>query len=522
MSLEEVSSPALFERDPSALPVAESLRRSSRVVVAAQVASQVLSVVTLAILYRVLGRDIFGLMAMVLAVLNLVRILVTSGLDIAAIQQAELSDRQVSALFWLNQALGLTMTVLMVIGAPLVVWFYGEPIFWLTVAMAGTAWAWVLGIQHLALLQRRLRLGTVACIRLAALAVGAGGAITAALAGWGIWALVIQQYLELAMLTVLAWVMEPWRPRLDVRGSGVGRLVRVGGHCTLSNLMFGTINNVDKMLVGSMLGASASGLYSQAFSLMQKPVTVLLTPLTSVMLPGLSRAANDRDEYRRLLLVFVRGLGLVMLPIGIGLSVVAPEAMLVLGGPQFAAGGPILAVLALSILVQGFYTAMGSVLVSAGHADRLSRWSTINAVVMCTSYFVGIHVGKWLGDPVMGVTWAYTLTLAVVVCPMYFGFTLRTVGVGYADCMRQVRMSLPAAVGMGVAVWSCRWVVRTYLGWPALALLAVEVPLGVLVYAALAWRDVRWLLHGGLRARVEGTAAVPAAEGKETGGDGHN
>ena len=75
--------------------------------IAAQAASQLVSLVVLAALYRRLGPDPYGLLGMVLPVLLLGRILIASGLDVAAIQQADLSHRQASALFWLNQGLGL-------------------------------------------------------------------------------------------------------------------------------------------------------------------------------------------------------------------------------------------------------------------------------------------------------------------------------------------------------------------------------------------------------------------------------
>ena len=43
----------------------------------------------------------------------------------------------------------------------------------------------------------------------------------------------------------------------------------------------------------------------------------------------------------------------------------------VLGGEKWADAGPILSVLAVAILVQGFVGAMGSVFASAGRADRV-------------------------------------------------------------------------------------------------------------------------------------------------------
>ncbi len=98
-----------------------SLRRNTWIVVAAQAASQLVTLAVLAVLFRRLGVESFGLLGMVTPLLLLVRIFVASGLDVAAVQRAELSDRQVSSLFWINQGLGLTMAAAIAAAAPLLV-----------------------------------------------------------------------------------------------------------------------------------------------------------------------------------------------------------------------------------------------------------------------------------------------------------------------------------------------------------------------------------------------------------------
>ncbi|NUQ64020.1 MAG: oligosaccharide flippase family protein [Pirellulales bacterium] len=481
--------------------LSESLRRSSRAVAAAQVATQVVSLGVLSVLYRLLGLEPYGLIGMVLPVLALLRILVTSGLDVATIQQPELADSHVSALFWINQAGGIAVAALMAASAPWLVRFYTEPdLLWPTVALAGTLWLNVLSLQHLALLQRKLRLGAVAAIRLAALVLAGVAAIAAAAADWGVWALVLQQHVELVALAALAWAVEPWRPGLFVRGAEVGRLLRFGGHCTFGALMFGMIQNVDKILVACALPPQLVALYREPFNLMMKPVTVVITPLTGIMLPGLSRAADDPQQYRRLLLRFFRFIGLVMLPAGAGLAVVGPEVYEVLGGEPWKPAGSVLSVLALSILAQGFFIALGSVFTSSGHADRVSKASFAAAAVFTAMFVVGLIVSRRVGYPVLGMAWTYTLTLLVIVFPAYLFYALKTVHVRCRDWLVQFIVSAPAALGMALAVLVCRRLFLNALHWPALPLLAAEVAVGVATYTLLAWRDIRWFLREGLRA----------------------
>jgi len=479
-----------------------SLRQSSHAVIACQIASQLIALGVLAVLYRQLGLEPYGLLGMVVPLLLLVRILVASGLDVATIQRAEMSDPEISALFWINQALGLIMALITAACAPLLAWFYGvEELGPLALGLAGTAVAAAAGTQHQALLQRRMRLGTLALVQLIGLTLGGVVAIAAALARWGVWALVAQRYVELLVVALLAWILEPWRPGLRWHGRPIAHLVHFGGHYTLSSLMFYLVANADKVLVGYFLGKAPLALYSQAFNLMMRPVHVVITPLTGIMLPALSRAAVDPEQYRQLVLGFFRFIGLLMFPAGVGLAIVAPEAMRVLGGPEWAPAGPVLRALALAILVQGFFNALGSVLASAGRTDLLSRASVVVAAVLVTAFLAGLYLGGAAGEPVLGVALGYSLTMLGVVFPIYLTFALRAVKIPLRQALSQVTPAAPAALGMGILVGVCHVVFGQLAPLADAPLLSLELGVGLVSYAFLARREFSWLARQGLPAK---------------------
>lgn len=465
----------------------------------AQVASQVVSLVVLAFLYRLIEPGDFGLLGMVVPLLLFLRIFSTLGLNVTTIQWAELSQNQLSNLFWLNLALGLAATLLTAALAPAVAWFYGRgELTLLTVALAGTSLTAALGAQHGALLERQLRFGAINVARLAAQTGGGAAGVAAAWMGAGVWALVLQQYIELLALAAIVWRVERWRPAAPQRGDALGDLVRFGGNYSGSSMMFYLALNVDKVLVGYALGEQALGLYSQAFNLMMKPVYVLTTPLTGVMLPALSRAMSDPAAYRQLLLAFYRVVAIAMLPVGVGLMLVAPEAIRVLGGERWVAAGPLLRVFAAAILVQGFIHVAGSVFASAGRADRLFAGSVIMLLVLVQGYAVGLWFGRRFGEelgfaPVLGVAAAYSLSMIVVVFLPYHSYCLATVGVPLGAWIAAVYRAALASAGMGLIVWSVRRMLLPYEPMP-IVLLAIQMAVGVAVYAWLARGELRWLM----------------------------
>lgn len=492
-------------------PLPELLRRGSRAVVAAQVIAQVVLLVALAVLYRVLGLEPFGLVAMVLPWLALMQIVLASGLDVATIQQADLASEQISALFWVNQALGAASALATVAIAPVIAWFFGrEELLAITVALSGTLVAAALSTQHLALLRRRMRLASVAWLRLTCVVIAAGAAVAAAWSGWGVWTLVLQQYVELVLLAVLAWMAEPWRPSFHLRGVGARQMALFGGHCAVGNLMFYIVAQADKVLVGYLLGARSLALYSQAYSLMSKPVRLVLEPLSRVMLAALARAADEPTRYRDWVLGFFRFLALLMFPAAIGLTIVAPEAIAVLGGPKWIAAGPILRVLAPSILVIGFVQTIGNVLATSGRADRLAWASSLIALILCAAYAIGLVLGTRFGNPLLGVGLGHTVAFLLVVFPPYLLLALGTARIPVRAWWRQMRGLLTASLLMAAVVAALHWWLGHQLQAPAGLLLAVEVVAGAGVYLAMARKDVGWVIRQGLPGGQGSAGSAPA------------
>lgn len=482
-----------FDAKLSDARLKRAVRGGAGITTASHVTGQVIGLGVLAVLYRLVAPADYGLLAMVMPLLALANLFTAPGFSVATVQRQNLLPGHVSTLFWLNLALSGAIALAMVVASPLMAWFYGEgQVGWLSVALAGTVVITALGTQHQALLERHLRLAPVAIARLTAHVLAGAAAIAVAWAGWGAWALVTQLYVNTAVITAVLWYLEPWRPQRPRRGEGARELVQFGGFYTASSLMFYISQYIDKVLVGYALGAVALGLYSQAFNVMLKPVYLLTMPLAGVMLPGLSRAVGDAAAYRGLLFAFSRLLAVTMLPAGVGLLIVAPEVMLVLGGPRWADAGPILQALAAAIVVQGFMNSAGSVITSSGRADRLFRAATAMAIVLSVGFVAGLLVGYAFEAPLMGVAWGYTVTMLVLWLP-YMRFALASVGISLGDWLAEVRRPLAATIGMALVVVTVRWLLLGALDLHPAALLACETSVGAAAYLLLGRNEIRWL-----------------------------
>lgn len=480
---------------PNPDSVKQSVRAATLAAAVVQLGSQIVSVLTLAALYRLVTPEDFGIFGMVLPFIFLIRNLATFGLNVPTVQAARLADAEVSSLFWFNLLLGSAAALVTVLAAPLLAGFYDEPrVRAMTLALAGTSLAVALGAQHQALLERKLKLARLAVLHFIGYLVGSVVAVAAGLAGLGMWALVLQQYGHLLALVAGAWLVEPWRPGRPWAGPAVWRHLRLGGYFAASGVAFFLSVTLDKVLVGRLVGGLAVGLYSQAFNLMMKPVNSLTTPLNRIVLAALSRTADDPASRAVLIAGFYRLLAVVLLPVSAGLALVGDLLVVLLGGTEWAAAGPLLCVLSLAMFGQGLVHLSIPIYAAAGRTRALFVAASFLGGILAVALIAGWQLGIHFGNPTLGIAWAYSLTLLIVSMP-YTACCLGVAGHRLRLLSAALGGPLVATLAMAVAVGLFQGVTRQRFLLPLPLQLAAEVALGAAVYTLLARRELRWFVQ---------------------------
>ena len=261
---------------------------------------------------------------------------------------------------------------------------------------AGTTVVDAFGLTHLAGLQRNLKLGRIAGIRLFSQTLAAMVAIVVAVQvshqvlTMGIFALIAMEYTQLGVNTLGYWWSGKWWPGKLVRIE-MKQLLAFGGNYSLSSLVFYAGQNLDKVMLAVVLGSTQSGqrflgMYTAMYNLMMKPVYFVTDPVTSVMLPSLSRARSKAVDYRRIATEFYRFTAILLIPAGIGLAVVSSDVVALISGPGWGEASAMLLVLAPAICVHGLINISGSLLASIGQTGRLLAAASILLLIQVQGY----------------------------------------------------------------------------------------------------------------------------------------
>lgn len=405
-----------------------------------------MSIGATAVLARLLDPTDYGLIGMVAVVTTFAALFKDMGLSLATVQRSEISYQQVSNLFWVNVALSLTITITIVVLAPGVAWFFGEPR--LTAITMVTAIGFILSglaVQHEAILKRQMRFFSMSAIAVLSMACGYAAGIILAWKGAGYWALVGSQLTLMATNVIAVWLVCRWRPRLPRRDSGVRDLLNFGGNVTAYSAINYFAGNLDGLLIGRIAGPQQLGFYLKAIQLMGLPTDQFSEPIAAVTIPALSRLKDSPERYRHGYLRIMQKVLMLTMPC-IAFMIASSDWLVnLILGPKWAFTSQIFVVLAIAGLVQPINTA-GWLLVTQGRTRHMLQLSLISAPLTIIFVVLGIKWGA------MGVAVSICAGKLCVLYPLVYWFVGRTGPVRTSDFYR---LLAPFALASTTALMTC-------------------------------------------------------------------
>ncbi|HUJ65457.1 MAG TPA: lipopolysaccharide biosynthesis protein, partial [Acidimicrobiales bacterium] len=331
----------------------------------------------------------------------------------ATVQREQVSDEQLSTLFWINALLGVVLALASLAMAPLLVAFYREPrLLWVTAFMGVGFFLNALGVQHTALLQRHLRFTTIAVIEAASLIASTVTGIVMALAGLGYWSLVAMALVVPAVNSAGAWLAAGWIPGRPRRGVGVLSMIRFGGAVTLNALVMYFAYNLDKVLLGRFRGAEVLGVYGRAYQLVNIPTENLNAAVGGVAFSALSRLQDDKERFRN---YFLKGYALVLgvtWPVTIACALFARDIVLVALGAKWLEVAQLLRLLAPTIMVFALINPLSWLMFSYNLVGRSLKIAFVIAPVVTIGYALGLPFGA------AGIAFAFSASMLLLAVPV--------------------------------------------------------------------------------------------------------
>jgi PST family polysaccharide transporter len=411
----------------------------------------VLTVAYNAILARLISPRDFGLVAMAMVVAGFLQVFKDAGLSTATIQREDITNAQVSNLFWVNVAVGGAATLGMAAAAPLVAWFFRQPeLVNISIALSIGFLLEGLVVQHIAILNRQMRFTLLSGVELGCAATGFLVGAIMALRSWGYWSLVGATLFTAAFRVTTVWTVSRWRPQGPVRGSGTRPLVRFGRDLTLVGVVYAVSRGCDSLLIGRSLGSEAVGLYSRATALMTRPLERLLAPIYAVTVPAFSRLQTEPERYRSAFVQLFEGLAIAAFCVTGLLFPLSDAVIRVILGNKWDAAAPIFAALTIAFASRPLATATSWLYTSQGRGRDLLVTACIEGTMVVGAFLCGLPFGP------TGVAIAYSAASVFAVLPLTFYIGGRRGPVATRDLWFATIMHLPILATVLATTWLAR------------------------------------------------------------------
>ncbi len=431
------------------------LRRKSLggagITVGAQGIKFFLTLISTAILARLLLPEEFGVVEKISTVTAFFVLFRDLGLTTATVQTKTLDQSTSSTMFWLNILMGVTLTgVTALLATPLALFYEDPRVFHITLVLSLTFILGAAAGQHQALLQRRMMFGALSLCEVFGMAGGFVIAVITALNGASYWSLVYMLLGNNICYMVGVWWFSAWIPGRPVWSKQVSEMLRFGSALTGTSILNYLAHRSSDVLLGKFHGDTALGLYGRAYKLLLFPINQFSSPLTSVALPTLSRLSQDPPKFRRYYRKAIFFIAFVAMPSVIYLLVASREVILIFLGNQWVGAIPIFIALGPAAIVNSYTVAYRWVFVSTGQTTRQFKWMSR---VYSPTVIIAIIIGTYWGA--LGVACAYSLACITLLIPT-LKCAYKESPVSLSDFLRTADLPLLSSIAAGASVYITR------------------------------------------------------------------
>lgn len=440
--------------------------------------TMIIQMVVSIVVARELMPEDFGVMAIMTFFTSIALTIVDSGFSQTLIRKAQPTDEEYRSVLQFNIVTSLILYALFVALAFPVAHFYDQPIIY---EIAPVLFL-LLPINAMCVVQtvmftREFRFALLSKIVFAASLISGVVAIVMAMCGCGIWALVAQRLLMMAIKAVAFWWIRRWRTTARYSGRALRAMAPFSLRLLATDLIASIYNNVAQLFIGKMHATSTLGYYSQAQKLKDLPVTSTVQAVQGVTYPALSKVADDATKFSEGYLRIVRLLGFVLFPAMLGFVAIADDMFMLLLGEKWMPTVPYFEILALSGLFYPLAMVSYNVLKTKSDGRVIVRLEIVKRVIMTAILCYAIP------QSVEAIAWGMT-AMAAVEFLLNSGFAMRYMTI---NTTALVRALLPSFMLAGV-MFGILYIIAPHLGAMHSALrLVMMLAVGSFVYLCGAW-----------------------------------
>jgi O-antigen/teichoic acid export membrane protein len=437
--------------------------------------SQGVTFIVSIVLARLLEPEVFGTIAIVTAITNILQVFVDSGLGNALIQKKDADDLDFSSVFYFNFVVCIVLYAAMFFAAPFIASFYENAeltpiirVISLTLVISG-----VKNIQQ-AYVSRNLMFKRFFYSTLGGVIVSAIVGIVMAYMGFGVWAIVFQQLSNAAIGTAILWLTVKWRPKFLFSKERLKGLLSYGWKLLVSALLNTGYLELRNLLIGKFYKEEKLAYYSQGDKFPKLIVTNINVSIDSVLLPTMSAEQDDRERVKSMTRRSIKTSVYIMAPLMMGLVAVAEPLVSLVLTDDWLPCVFFLRIFCITYMFYPIHTANLNAIKAMGRSDVFLKLEVIKMVIGMVLLVSTVSFG------VEAI--ALSLLVSCVTSQIVNSWpNKKLLNYSYPSQLKDILPSILAAVIMCGVVYCV-----TFIGLNDILTLIIQVAVGAVIYIALS------------------------------------
>jgi len=372
------------------------------------------------LLARMLTPADFGLVGMLVIFSAVSLALFDSGFSQALIRKENATESDYTSVLYINIAGAVTIYAILVVCSPLISEFYRQPeltliapVFFLSIPISA------IGSVHGAILFRQMKFRLSAIINLAAAVISAAAALTLAVLGYGVWAIVVQIILRDMVRVLLLWLFGGWLPKgRSFSRDSIRGLFGFGGGMMVSGVLTQLSSNTAQLFIGRIYSPTALGLFHNSQKLKDTFVNVLEQSISNVTFPALSTIQDDTGKLCEASRKVMAVMSFAMFPLLGGLIVTAEDIFLTILTDKWLEAIPYFRLFCLSAFALPAGAVALNILKARGRGRLIMNIEMAKRTVMLLIIIATVYIG----------------VMAVVVGVVAYAYLEAMVNLLYARC----------------------------------------------------------------------------------------
>ena len=429
------------------------------------------------ILARLLDPAHYGVLSIMIIFTTLANVFVQNGFNTALIQNKDVTEEDYSSVLWVSLGISVLIYGAIFFGAPLVGAFYEMPDIVVPLrVLALMLFPGALNSVQLAKVSREMDFKKVFYSNMGGILISGAAGIVIALMGGGLWALVAQTMLNIFAACIVMFFTVRLKLRFVCNWHRVKVLFSYGWKLLVSSLLDTLYQDLRSLVIGKKYNSDTLGYYNRGKQFPQFIINAVASTTQSVLLPAMSKQQDDREELKILTRNSIMISSYIVFPVMAGLAGGATPLISLLLTEKWLPSVPYMQIYCFTLAFYPVHMCNLQAINAMGRSDIFLKLEIVKKGLGIGALLVAVFC---FDSPIaIAMTGAFT---TVISCFINAYPNKKLIDYSYFEQMRDILPSIAAAVVMLGAVLAVQ-----LLGLGAFATLAVQIALGVAVYAAVS------------------------------------